>query len=59
MFQSVQMHYNFFIRMSVGGLLYSISLFDVFYKADGTMRITELKIYEHLDNLMFYRTDEF
>ena len=53
------MHYKFFTRMSVGGLLYSISLFDVFYKADGVMRVTELKIYEHLDNLMFYRTDEF
>jgi len=48
-----------FTRMSVGGLLFSKSLFDVFYKAEGMMRITELKIYEHLDNLMFYRTDEF
>jgi len=45
--------------MSVGGLWFSKSLFDVFYKAEGTMRITELKIYEHLDNFTFYRTDEF
>jgi len=52
------MHYKF-TPMSVGGLLFSKFLFDAFYKADGTMRITELKIYKHLDNLMFYRTDEF
>jgi len=36
--------------MSVGALLFSKSLFDAFYKAEGTMRITELKIYKHLAN---------
>jgi len=45
--------------MSVGALLLSKSLFNASYKAEGTMIIIELKIYKHLDNSMFYRTDEF
>ena len=45
--------------MSDGVLLFSKPQFEAFHKAEMTIRITELTIYKRLDNLMFYRTDEF